>query len=110
MALVDFIPSYVLGILAYSASYLALKCGFSLPMFSLNGETFGHVVITNVGTLGYLSAAAPLVPGLHNMGTACMGNIEKRPVVNKETGNIEVANMCTIITTGDSRYGDAGAM
>ena len=39
-----------------------------------------------------------------------MGNIEKRPIVDKETGMIKIANMCTMIVTGDSRYGDAACM
>ena len=39
-----------------------------------------------------------------------MGSIEKRPIVDKESGVIKIANMCTMIVTGDSRYGDAACM
>ena len=63
-----------------------------------------------MGSLEYTSAAAPLCPLIHSIGACCMGNIEKRPIVDKETGMIKIANMCTMIVTGDSRYGDAACM
>ena len=48
-----------------------------------------------MGSLEYTSAAAPLCPLIHSIGALCMGSIEKRPIVDKETGmvNVQVRTM-----------------
>ena len=63
------------------------------------------MVITNVGTLGYNAAFAPLCPNVHQMALLCCGKIEKRPIVKDDA--IVQANMMTLVATGDHRYGDA---
>ena len=108
VAMANYIPSFLSGPIANFSSYLALHCGFDFGV--VNGDTFGQLLVTNVGSLNYSSAAAPLCPLLHSMGALCMGSTEKRPIVDKETGEIKIANMCTMIMTGDSRYGDAACM
>lgn len=44
---------------------------------------------------------------MHALGYICCGAIEKRAIVEKETDAIKVANMMTVVATGDHRYGDA---
>lgn len=105
-ALADFIPTFVAQPLSYVMTYIAVAVGIPLPMFSLSRRQFGHLVITNVGTLGYNAAHAPLCPSLHCMALLCMGKIEKKPVVG-EGDKIEIASMMQMVATGDHRYGDA---
>jgi len=92
-------------------TYLAVMCGFNLSAVGLKGDSFGHVVITNVGPMGYTAAFAPLCPVLHQLSIICCGAIEKRAVVDKEDGDkIKVANMMTVVASGDHRFGDAAIM
>ena len=67
----------------------------------------GHMVLTNVGTLGYHSGIAPLAPPMHQMALLCTGKIEKRPIVDQQTDEIKIGHMMTTVATGDHRYGDA---
>jgi len=46
-------------------TYLSVVAGFNLNALSISKKQFGHVVITNVGTLGYNAAFAPLCPAVH---------------------------------------------
>lgn len=74
----------------------------------LNSKSFGHIVLTNVGTLGFHSAIAPLCPPVHQLGLICTGKIEKRAIVDTKDGDkIKVASMMTAVATGDHRFGDA---
>ena len=73
----------------------------------VRADTFGHIIITNVGMMGYQSAHAPLCPVIHAMGLLCTGVIEKRAIVDQKTDAIKVAKMMTCVGTGDHRYGDA---
>ena len=78
--------------------------------FKMKGDTFGQFVITNVGTLGFTSAAAPMCPPLQAISFICLGKIEKRPIVDAETGEITTANISSAIATCDHRYGDAALL
>ena len=104
-ALADLIPSFIAQPLSFCMTYVAVNLGIPLNAFSLNRKQFGHIVITNVGTLGYNAAFAPLCPNVHQMALLCTGKIEKRPIVKND--KIEIASMMTMIATGDHRYGDA---
>ena len=48
----DFIPSFIAEPLLFGVSYLGAQVGLSIPGL-LNPKTFGHVIVTNIGTLGY---------------------------------------------------------
>ena len=107
----NFLPSCVAQPLVVGLTYLAATCGWNLGFLGLKSDTFGHVVVTNVGTMGYTSAFAPLCPPMHQMSLICTGAIEKRAVIDKEDGDkIKVANMMTCVGSGDHRYGDAAIM
>ena len=90
----------------FIATYIATVLGVTIDAFSLNADSLGHVVLTNVGTLGYTSAIGPLCPAAHQMSLLCTGAIQKRVIVG-ENDEIKVAHMMTCIGTGDHRYGDA---
>jgi len=55
----------------------------------MNPKTFGHVIVTNIGTLGYDQGFAPLCPPMHALALICTGKIEKKPIVN-EAGEIVI--------------------
>lgn len=102
----NYIPSFIAQPLMFVGTYAGAVLGLEVKALALSEKSFGHVVLTNVGTLGYTSAIAPLCPVLHQMSLLCTGAIQKRAVVDKDD-NITVANMMTMIGTGDHRYGDA---
>ena len=47
------LPTYLLGFLTTACSYLAQNVGVSIKALNLKANAFGHMVLTNVGTLGY---------------------------------------------------------
>ena len=47
------LPTYVLGFLTATCSYLAQNVGISIKALNLKANAFGHMVLTNVGTLGH---------------------------------------------------------
>ena len=108
-ALADYIPSFIAQPISFIATYIASTVGISIPPLNLRNDTFGHVVLSNVGTLGYNSAFAPLCPLVHQMSLICTGKIEKRVIVETKDGvdTMKVASMMTAVGTGDHRYGDA---
>lgn len=108
-ATASFIPSFIAQPALYVLPYIAANLGISLNFMGVRSDTFGHIVVTNVGPMGYTSAFAPLCPPLQQMALICTGTIQKRPIV-KEDGKIEAANMMTTIATGDHRFGDAAIM
>ena len=87
-------------------TYLAVVCGVNLEFLGMSKSQFGHVVITNVGSLGYNAAFAPLCPAIHHMAILSCGKIERRAIVD-ENDEVKVASMMTMVGTGDHRYGDA---
>ena len=107
--LANFVPSFIAQPLAFTFSYLAAVLGCKIKALGLDPESFGHCVLTNVGPLGYTTAIAPLCPIVHHMAIMCTGAIQKRAIVD-ENDNIVVANMMTVMGTGDHRYGDAASM
>lgn len=105
-ALFNFMPSFIAQPMLWCFSYLALAVGFNIPPLALRNDSFGHLILTNIGTLGLTSGYAPLCPPCHHMGIFCVGKIEKKPIVN-EQGEIVVGDVSHIVGTGDHRFGDA---
>ena len=101
----DFLPTFIIQVLSFCVTYIGVVVGIPMKAFGIRKESFGHVVITNVGTLGYNSAYPPICPAMHSMALICTGKIEKRPIVVDD--KVAIANMMTLVATGDHRYGDA---
>mmetsp|Transcript_37979 Transcript_37979/g.46353 ORF Transcript_37979/g.46353 Transcript_37979/m.46353 type:complete len:263 (-) Transcript_37979:253-1041(-) len=78
----NFMPSFIAEPIGFALTYLAANCGISIPAMGLRANNFGHIIITNVGGMGFSSAHAPLCPVVHSMGLLCCGTIEKRPIVD----------------------------
>ena len=106
-AMANYIPSFIAQPIGFAMTYIAAVVGISLGP-GLRKNSFGHLVVTNVGTMGLPMGFAPLCPPVHQLGLMCFGAIEKRAVVDTNDGDkIKVAKMCTAVGTGDHRYGDA---
>ena len=104
-----FIPSFIAQPVGFITTYLGVSVGVPIGPLGLHSKSFGHLVLTNVGGMGFHSAIAPLCPPLHTLGLQCLGKIEKRAIVETKDGKdeIKVASMMTVIGTGDHRFGDA---
>ena len=105
--LANYIPSVLGRVAIFVFTYIAGTLEINVDLFSLRDDTFGHVVVTNVGTLGYTAGIAPLAPPLHQMALLCTGAIQKRVVYNEKTEALEIGKTMTVVTMGDHRYGDA---
>ncbi len=99
------LPTYLLGFLTAACSYLAQNVGISIKALSLKANAFGHVVLTNIGTLGLEKGFAPIPSPMHCCIVACVGKITKRPVVVND--QIVIRDIMTIVYTFDHRFGDA---
>jgi hypothetical protein len=82
--MMNFIPSFLGSPLIWICSYISMAVGINIPPLALRNDSFGHIILTNIGTLGLSKGYAPLCPPMHAMGLFCMGTIEKRPIVNIE--------------------------
>ena len=82
-ALADYIPSFVIEPLMFVMTYIGAVCGVNIPPL-LSSKTFGHILVTNIGTLGYSSGYAPLCPPMHALALICCGKVEKRPIVKDD--------------------------
>jgi len=88
-----------------ASTYLAIAVGVSIPPLGLRNDQFGHLVVTNVGSIGYQQGFAPLCPPMRVMGLFCVGAVIKKPIVVDD--KIVIAPIMNVTQTGDHRYGDA---
>ena len=72
---------------------------------NLKANAFGHIVLTNVGTLGLQNGFAPLPTPIHCTMCICQGMATKKPVVVND--QIVIRDMMNVVYTIDHRYGDA---
>ena len=71
----------------------------------MKANAFGHVVLTNIGSIGLEYGFAPLPCPMHACIVACAGKITKKPVVRDD--QIVIRDMMTVVYTVDHRFGDA---
>jgi pyruvate dehydrogenase E2 component (dihydrolipoamide acetyltransferase) len=74
----------------------------------LKANAFGHVVLTNIGSIGLEYGFAPLPCPMHACIVACAGKITKKPVVKDD--QVVIRDMMTIVYTVDHRFGDAAVI
>jgi hypothetical protein len=104
---INFLPSFIAEPVLFIVTYLSIMVGIEFKQIGMKNDTFGHCILTNVGPLNYQQACAPLCPIAHTLSLMCCGKIMKKPWVNEETGELEIANVMQTVATGDHRYGDA---
>lgn len=103
-ALIDYLPSFIVGVVLSIVPYISLNLGWSIPAMGIKGDAYSPVILTNVGALGLTAGFAPMNPMLP-MLTVCMGKVVERPwVVN---GDIKIRKILTIVYSFDHRVGDA---
>ncbi len=71
-------------------------------------NAFGHVVLTNIGTLGLEKGFAPVPCPTHCCIVVCAGKVTKRPIVVND--KLVAKEMMSVIYTFDHRYGDAAIL
>jgi pyruvate/2-oxoglutarate dehydrogenase complex dihydrolipoamide acyltransferase (E2) component len=67
----------------------------------------GHVMISNIGTLGIEIGYAPLCSPTYCQLVICFGAARKVPVYDETTDSIVAKQIITTIFTFDHRFGDA---
>ena len=88
-------------------SYIAANLEMSVPGSGVNPSRYGHIMITNVGTLDIEMAFAPLCSPTFAMLIICFGKIVKKPVYDEKQDKIVAKEIMTGVFTFDHRYGDA---
>lgn len=99
-----FIPTFIAQPLMTIATYLSVSAGVEIPALGLR-ENFGHIILTNIGSIGYQQGFAPMCTPMRSMGLFCIGAVEKKPVVLDD--EIVIREMMNLVMTADHRYGDA---
>lgn len=114
------LPTFILGFLTTVCSYLAQNAGIAIKalnvryslinlfLLQLKANAFGHIVLTNIGSLGIETGFAPIPCPTHCCIVACLGKVVKKPVVVDE--QIVVRDMMQCVYTVDHRYGDAAIL
>jgi hypothetical protein len=49
----NFVPSFILQPLLSLFSYINLNLGFAIPPLGIKANGFGHVILTNIGTMNF---------------------------------------------------------
>ena len=75
----------------------------------LKANAFGHIVLTNIGSIGLEQGFAPIPSPTHCSICACLGKVMKKPVVVDGT-KVEIRDMMTCVYTVDHRQGDAAIL
>jgi pyruvate/2-oxoglutarate dehydrogenase complex dihydrolipoamide acyltransferase (E2) component len=88
-------------------TYLSINCGYDLKFVGARADQFGHVVLSNVGTLGLRGAFAPLCPPMRSTMMICTGKVRNEPAVAEDGKTFIVQKQMQIVITGDHRYADA---
>jgi len=100
-------PSYFQQYLMHWATYLSINCGYDLKALGARSDQFGHVVLSNVGTLGLRAGYAPLCPPMRATMLVCIGKVRNEPAVAEDGKTFIVQKQMTMVITGDHRYADA---
>ena len=101
------VPTCIMQPLMHMIGYCAGNIGFSLPGSGVKPEQMGHVMISNIGTLGIETGFAPLCSPTFCMLVICFGASRKIPVYDEKTDSIVAKQVVNTVFTFDHRYGDA---
>ena len=89
--------------------FLALKfihhsLGFEIPSLGLKHDTFGSVLLSNIGSHGLSTGMAALLPAANIPAVIIMGKAEEKPVVRD--GKIVIRTLMPFTATMDHRMMD----
>ncbi|MBY0383993.1 2-oxo acid dehydrogenase subunit E2 [bacterium] len=101
-SVLQWIPRFVLPILAPILQYLMSRDFFKIPL--IPRQPFGSIIVSNVGTLGFQRALLPLVPFTQASVMISLGLVEKRPLVIEDA--VQIRSCVTIGFNLDHRIMD----
>ena len=101
------VPTCIMQPILHAITYCAANIGVSLPGGGVKPEQMGHVMISNIGTLGIEIGYAPLCSPTFCQLVVCFGAARKVPVYDELTDSIVAKQIITTIFTFDHRFGDA---
>lgn len=86
--------------------FLAYELGFNLRSIGLSENTFGSIVLSNIGTHGLTTGMPALFPAAKVPAVVVMGKEEEKPVVRD--GKIVIRTILPLTATMDHRILDGG--
>jgi pyruvate dehydrogenase E2 component (dihydrolipoamide acetyltransferase) len=92
---------FILGVIRF----INYNLNLSISALGIPKDPFGGLMITNIGSLGFDSAFAPLPPYTEVPFLIALGKIKYEPICD-EQGNIEAKKMVTLCITMDHRIID----
>lgn len=98
------LPGWAVRLAIKFSSFCLYRLNLWSPLFGTPKNSFGSVMITNIGSLGMTRGLAPLVPYSHVPMLFALGSIEKVPAVRE--GAIVAVSQITIGVTFDHRLID----
>ena len=98
------VPGFLAGIVLHLSGVLMYTLNIWSPLLGVPRDSFGSVMITNIGSLGLDMAFAPLVPYSRIPLLLALGTMADRPVV--QDGQVVVRKMLRICATFDHRVID----
>lgn len=98
------LPSWAVKPVIDFSSFFLYRLNIWSPLFGTPKNSFGSVMITNIGSLGMSRGLAPLVPYSHVPMLIALGAVEEVPVVRD--GRIIALRQITIGATFDHRMID----
>jgi pyruvate dehydrogenase E2 component (dihydrolipoamide acetyltransferase) len=98
------LPGFMVHYFLQLTSFLLHTLNLDLARFGLPNDTFGSVLITNIGALGLDQAYAPLVPYTRVPMVIAMGKVSDEPVV--EDGEVVAGKVMNLCATFDHRFID----
>lgn len=102
--LFKFIPSFCVSYLINAVSFIQYQLNIWSPLIGTPKNSFGSIMVTNIGSIGLDYAFAPLVAYSKVPIIACLGKIKKTPVVRDN--EIVIDDILKIGFTIDHRHID----
>lgn len=98
------LPGWAVRLVVNWSSFLLYGLNLWSPLLGTPKNSFGSVMITNIGSLGMTRGLAPLVPYSHVPMLFALGAVEDVPAVRG--GKIDIVSQITIGVTFDHRLID----
>ena len=62
----NFVPSFILQPILLALSYINVNLGVAIPFMGLKKDSVGHIILTNIGSIGMQQGIAPLCPPMRS--------------------------------------------
>jgi pyruvate dehydrogenase E2 component (dihydrolipoamide acetyltransferase) len=99
------IPIWLSGLILTFIGFLSFNLNLNIKILGMPEDTFGSMMITNIGSLGFESAFAPLPPYTRVPLLIALGKVKWYPVCD-EDGNVSSKKQVSLCITFDHRIID----